>query len=166
MTRVGILSDTHTYVLEQIKEFFADCDELWHAGDIGNEECLHAWQSFKPLRAVYGNIDDYKVRLQTSEFNFFEKEGFKILITHIGGYPGKYYKEIENKLYLYKPNIFVCGHSHILKVMKDQKHNLMYFNPGAAGKHGFHTHITALRLILDSGNMKKLEVFDLDRFAK
>lgn len=165
MTKIGILSDTHGELLPQILRFLEPCQQIWHAGDLGGLPLLDRLSAFRPTRAVYGNIDDYLTRLSTREKLVFECEGFKVAMTHIGGYPGHYAPGILHWLQNEKPDIFVSGHSHILKVMPDKKLGIMHFNPGAAGNKGFHSHITALRLDLDRKQLSNLEVFDLDRAA-
>lgn len=163
MRRIGILSDTHGYWGKDLEEFFDECDELWHAGDIGFAETADRIRAFKPLRAVYGNIDDYELRKMFPEFLRFQCEGVNVLITHIGGYPGKYNGSILSILKVDPPNLFICGHSHILKVMFDKRFNLLHINPGAAGKSGLHTVRTAIRLTIEEGKMKDLEVLEIPR---
>jgi putative phosphoesterase len=161
--RIGILSDTHGVIIPQVYSFFKDVDELWHAGDIGNIETAEQLEAFKPLRAVHGNIDDHIVRLQYPEDQFFQIEDVHVYMTHIGGYPGHYLPEIRTILQDKKPNLYVCGHSHILKVIYDDKLNLLHINPGAAGTSGFHKKITMVRLTIDGKTFKDLEILDLDR---
>ncbi|MCM1532656.1 MAG: metallophosphatase family protein [Bacteroides sp.] len=163
MEKVGILSDTHGVFLPQVRRFLEPCAEIWHAGDIGS---LALWQeisSFRPTVAVYGNIDDYVLRRHVPEIAVFECQGCKVVLTHIGGYPGKYYPDVKKILLREKPDIFVCGHSHILKVIRDEKLNLLHINPGAAGNKGFHPVVTALRMDIDGKNCANLEIFELDR---
>ena len=138
-------------------------DEIWHAGDIGNIETAEQLAAFKPLRAVYGNCDDHIVRMQYPEDQFFHIEDVDVYMTHIGGYPGKYLPEIRYILTEKKPNLYICGHSHILKVMNDPKLKLLHINPGAAGQTGFHNKITMIRLVIDGKVFKDLEIFELDR---
>lgn len=163
MQRIGIISDTHSSVIKNVQDFLLPCDEIWHAGDVGGEPTLNEWARFKPMIAVYGNIDDHNLRSILPEFQYFTCQDCRVMITHIGGYPGHYAAGIEKLIRAYKPDIVVCGHSHILKVMRDQKNNLMYFNPGSAGNSGFHKSITALRLKIDGKNLKDLEVLDIAR---
>jgi len=163
MLHIGILSDTHGYLHPRVINFFRDVDEIWHAGDIGNMQTAQALSAFKPLRAVHGNIDGQEVRREYPQFNLFRLEQVKILMTHIGGYPGRYDIHARQFIEKEKPRLFVCGHSHILKVMFDKKFNLLHINPGAAGNSGLHRSITAVRLIMDNGNMKDLEVLDIPR---
>lgn len=161
--KIGVLSDTHSYLHPKIFDFFAACDELWHCGDIGNMETLTQLQAFKPLRAVYGNIDGKEVRNQCGENELFYIEKSKILMTHIGGYPSKYHPRALALIKEQRPSIFVCGHSHILRVMYDKTHQLLYINPGAAGCEGFHTYITCLRFELINDRPQNMEVFETER---
>ena len=163
MKRVGILSDTHGYWDERLANFFAECDELWHAGDIGNIETADLIGGFKPLRAVHGNIDDSKVRISFPKIIQFKCEGVDVLITHIGGYPNRYESSILPIIREKKPKLFICGHSHILKVIYDKKYELLHVNPGAAGKSGFHQLRTAVRLTIDGENMRDLEILEIPR---
>ena len=163
MKKIGILSDTHGVIIPQVYSFFKDVDELWHAGDIGNIETAEQLEAFKPLKAVHGNIDDHIVRLQYPEDQFFQIEAVSVYMTHIGGYPGHYLSEIRTILQDKNPDLFVCGHSHILKVMYDDKLHLLHINPGAAGNSGFHKNITMIRLTIDGKTFKDLEIFDLKR---
>lgn len=163
MTRIGILSDTHGVLLPQLFDFFKDVDELWHAGDIGNIETAQQLAAFKPLRAVHGNIDDHIVRLQYPEDLFFQVEDLHVFMTHIGGYPGHYLPEIKYLLQEKKPDLYVCGHSHILKVMYDQQLHLLHINPGAAGNSGFQKVTTMIRLVVDGKTPRDMEIFEKDR---
>ena len=163
MTRIGILSDTHGVLLPQLFDFFKDVDELWHAGDIGNIETAQQLAAFKPLRAVHGNIDDHIVRLQYPEDLFFQVENLHVFMTHIGGYPGHYLPEIKYLLQEKKPDLYVCGHSHILKVMYDQQLHLLHINPGAAGNSGFQKVTTMIRLVVDGKTPRDMEIFEKDR---
>lgn len=163
MKRIGILSDTHGSVSAEVQDFLQACDELWHAGDVGNEAALDAWMRFKPLTAVYGNIDDWRVRGRLPECAVFQCEACKVMMTHIGGYPGHYAPGVVARLQAEKPDVFVAGHSHILKVMRDERFGLMYFNPGATGDSGFHRFKTALRLKIDGKRLYDLEVFEMPR---
>jgi putative phosphoesterase len=163
MIRIGLISDTHSYLDEGIKNALLNCDEVWHAGDIGSVELADALSKLKPLVAVYGNIDGGILRRMFPLDQVFEREGVKIWMTHIGGYPGSYPSKISSKLEEIKPNLFICGHSHILKVMPDKKHNLLHMNPGAAGQHGFHVYRTILRFSIDNGKIKDAEVVELGR---
>lgn len=163
MLKAGILSDTHGRLIPQVFDFFRDVDELWHAGDIGNIETAMQLAAFKPLRAVHGNIDDHIVRMQYPEDLYFHVEDADVYMTHIGGYPGHYLPEIRHILADKKPDLFICGHSHILKVMYDKTMNLLHINPGAAGQSGFHKKITMIRFIIDGKTFKDMEIFELDR---
>ena len=163
MTKIGILSDTHGDLLPQILQFLEPCQYIWHAGDIGGLSVFERLSAFKPTTAVYGNIDDYATRLSCSERVSGFVEDCKICMTHIGGYPGRYAPGIAAWLQEEKPDLFICGHSHILKVMPDPARHLLHINPGAAGAKGFHSHITAVRLDVDNKVFSNLEVFDLDR---
>lgn len=161
MTKIGIISDTHGFLDPKVKKHFVSVDEIWHAGDIGSENVLDELEAFKPTRAVYGNIDGQDIRIRTVEDLVFEIAGAKILMTHIGGYPPKYAWGIREKLKAVKPNLFVCGHSHILKVINDSKLNILHMNPGAAGKSGFHKVKTLLRFDISNGKFSNLEVIEL-----
>ena len=161
--KVGILSDTHGTLIPQIFSFFKDVDEIWHAGDIGNIETAEQLAAFKPLRAVYGNTDDHVVRMQYPEDQFFHVEDVDIFMTHIGGYPGQYMPEVKYILEHKKPQLYICGHSHILKVMNDRKLGLLHINPGAAGKTGFHNKITMIRMTIEGKKFKDMEIFEIDR---
>ena len=161
--KIGILSDTHTTLIPQIFSFFKDVDEIWHAGDIGNIETAEQLAAFKPLRAVYGNVDNHIVRLQYPEDQFFHVEDVDVYMTHIGGYPGKYMPEVKYILEQKKPQLFICGHSHILKVMNDKKLGLLHINPGAAGKTGFHNKITMIRMTIEGKDFKDMEIFEIER---
>jgi putative phosphoesterase len=163
MTRIGLLSDTHSSVNPRILEFFADCDEIWHAGDIGNRATADTLSAFKPFRAVYGNIDGTELRISYPQNLLFKCEGVKILITHIGGYPGRYEKAARTIIEAEKPGLFICGHSHILKVIYDKKYALLHINPGAAGNSGFHHVITCVRFVIDGKDIRDLEVFEKQR---
>ena len=161
--KIGVLSDTHGHLDERFFNFFKDCDELWHAGDIGTEDIVDRLQAFKPLVIVYGNIDGGKLRQICKEDEYFEREGARIFMTHIGGYPPRYNKESLQKIKAYRPSIFVCGHSHILRVMYDNSHKLLHINPGATGIHGWHKVRTAVRFEIADGIPRKMELFELPR---
>ncbi|MFZ4741252.1 MAG: metallophosphoesterase family protein [Bacteroidales bacterium] len=163
MTNIGLLSDTHTFVHPKIFDFFKDCHQIWHAGDIGNFSVAENLSEFKPFTAVYGNIDDHSLRKIYPEKQLFFCEQVKVLMTHIGGYPGKYVFPINDIIKLEKPNLFISGHSHILKVMYDQKNQLLHINPGAAGKYGFHRVITLVRFTIDGKDIKELEIMELEK---
>lgn len=161
MQKIGLLSDTHGCWDDKYETYFSECDQIWHAGDIGSEDVLHRFEKFKPLRAVYGNIDGHLIRMACPEKIRFEVEGVSVLMTHIGGYPGKYSPLIKSELLSNPPQLFVCGHSHILKVMYDKHLNMLCMNPGAAGKFGFHQVRTLLRFVIDGKNITNLEVIEL-----
>ncbi len=162
MKRIGVLSDTHGVLAPQVFEFFKDCDELWHAGDIG-PGVLDELRGFKEVRAVWGNCDSFSLHYELEERLFFVCEGLRVLLTHIGGWPGHYPYELRRALELAKPDIFVCGHSHILRVMYDKEYDFLHINPGAAGRQGFHQKSTLVRFVID-GEPKGLEVMDFPKF--
>jgi putative phosphoesterase len=161
MKRIGLLSDTHGFWDSRFEEYFSDCDEIWHAGDIGDIELAERFESIKPFRAVHGNIDDFRVRAAFPEKLRFEIEGVDVLMTHIGGYPGKYDPRVSRILSTAPPKIFICGHSHILRVIYDKRYSFLNINPGAAGKHGFHKVRTIMRLSFDDGRITDAEVIEL-----
>ncbi|MBR9919263.1 MAG: metallophosphoesterase family protein [Bacteroidetes bacterium] len=164
MIKIGLLSDTHSWLDPKLLAHFANCAEIWHAGDIGNIEVLETLEaSGKKIRAVYGNIDGGKLRQELPLDARFEAEGLDVWITHIGGYPGRYQKRIREALRENPPGLFICGHSHILKVMYDHKHQLLHINPGACGQHGFHKIRTAVRFDIESGEIKNLEIIELGK---
>jgi uncharacterized protein len=160
MVRIGLLSDTHSFIDDSISHFFDNVDEIWHAGDIGNLAVIEKLKQKKPVRAVYGNIDNHEIRLEIPEFQIFKHDQVDILMTHIGGYPGKYAPGIAKKLVELKPKLFIAGHSHILKVMYDKKYNCLFMNPGAAGISGFHQVQTMLRFVIAGDQIKDLEVWE------
>ncbi len=160
---IGIISDTHRFFDNKIIEFLKDTDEIWHAGDIGSLETADAIAAFKPLTAVYGNIDDTRVRAAYPKIALFEREGMKVLMTHIGGYPGHYNADIRPMIEREKPDIVVCGHSHILKVIYDKKYRHLHINPGAAGTYGFHQVRTAIRMQLRERQISDLEIGEWKR---
>lgn len=158
MTKIGLISDTHGYVHPRLGKFMQDMDEIWHAGDIGTKEILSGLSIGKPFRAVFGNIDGPELRAIYPEYLSFEIENKKILMLHIGGYPNRYSKRGRELIHKENPDIFISGHSHILKVMYDDKKELLHLNPGAAGRTGFHKKITFMRFIIDNDQMKNLEI--------
>ena len=166
MTHIGLLSDTHGYLNPKCYEFFKDCNEIWHAGDIGNIQVADALSEFKPLKAVFGNIDGQDIRAVYKEYMVFMVERVKVLMMHIGGYPGHYSKVAREMIEREKPDLFVTGHSHILKVMYDKKIDCLHMNPGAAGKSGIHATVTMMRFIIDRDQIKDLEVFDIEKVRK
>ena len=161
MKKIGILSDTHCTLIPQLFDFFKDVDELWHAGDIGNIETAEALANFKPLRAVHGNIDDHTVRLQYPEDLFFHVEDVNVYMTHIGGYPGHWPRDVYRSLLANPPRLFVCGHSHICKAVYDHTLGVLVLNPGAAGTYGQQVQRTLMRFELDAGQVQNLEVIEL-----
>ena len=163
MKKILLLSDTHGHLDNKIIKYVNQADEVWHAGDIGKKEIINYLTEIKPLKAVFGNIDNKEIRLITKEFLYFTYEKNKVLITHIAGYPGKYNKNVNRLISIYEPNILVCGHSHILKVMYDKKNKHLHLNPGAAGISGFHNIRTMLRFKLDSDKIKELEIIELGK---
>lgn len=165
MAYIGLISDTHGVFDPRIREFLEPVDEIWHAGDFGGGmELAKEIAAFKPLRGVAGNCDNHELRFIHPLHTFFLCEGMHVLMTHIGGYPGRYDIKARELLDRYHPDIFVCGHSHILKVVRDPKRDgMLVINPGAAGIQGFHLVRTALRFRIEAGQIKDLEVFELDR---
>lgn len=163
MKKILLLSDTHSHIDDTILKYVDLADEVWHAGDIGNLIVTDTIKKLKPLRAVFGNIDDAQARLEFPLNNRFFCEDVDVLITHIGGYPGKYNANIKAELIQNPPKLFICGHSHILKVMFDKKLNLLHMNPGAAGKSGFHQVRTMLRFVIDGDKIKDLEIVEIGK---
>lgn len=163
MTHIGVLSDTHGLLDKRIFEHFKDVDEIWHAGDIGSEEVLRRLREFKPTRAVYGNMDSGEVRYSLSEFYRFKVEEVNVLMTHIGGYPGHYNPWLIPMFRKEPPDLFVCGHSHILKIQYDNEFHFLTMNPGAAGKQGWQPCQTLLRFTIDDRKIDNLEVIELQR---
>lgn len=161
MKKIGLLSDTHGYWDDKFETYFSTCDEIWHAGDIGSLPLAQRFEELKPFRAVYGNIDDGPTRAAYPITQRFTLEKVDVLITHIGGYPGRYDPSIRSQLQANPPKLFIAGHSHILKVMYDKKLECLHMNPGASGKYGFHKVRTLLRFILDNGNIRDLEVIEI-----
>jgi len=161
MKKILLLSDTHSYIDAQIIKFVKQADEVWHVGDIGDLKVTDAIKHLKPLRAVYGNIDDHLARLEFPLDNKFTVEEVSVWMTHIGGYPNKYNQRIREEIKKAPPALFISGHSHILKVQYDKKLNLLHLNPGAAGNHGFHKIRTMLRFTIDKAQIKDLEIIEL-----
>ena len=161
---IGVLSDTHGVFSDEFKRFFDPVDEIWHAGDFGGGiDFVHQISAFKPLIGVYGNCDAQEIRFECTLTQLFKCEELKVLMTHIGGYPGHYPLNVKAMIDRHKPDIFVCGHSHILKVMNDPDHHLLAINPCAAGLQGWHTVRTALRFHIDGSRIHDMEVFELPR---
>ena len=163
MTKILLLSDTHSCIDDSILKYVNWADEVWHAGDIGDLIVTDTIKKFKPLKAVFGNIDDDEARMEFPLHNKFLCEKVSVWITHIGGYPGKYNSNIVKELQLSPPNLFICGHSHILKVIYDKKLNFLHMNPGAAGKSGFHQVRTMLRFVIDGEKITNLEIVELEK---
>lgn len=163
MPRIGLISDTHSYLDERVFKHFDDCDEIWHAGDFGSIEVADQLKAFKPFKGVYGNIDDKQIRAEYPEDLIFELEGKKIWMRHIVGQPKRYAKGIPQMIQEIRPDIIVCGHSHILRVITDHKHNTLYINPGAAGKHGFHQVRTLLKFDLSNAKISDMKVVELGK---
>jgi len=163
MKRIGLLSDTHSYINPKISEFFAECDEIWHAGDIGDLETAKILASMKTLKAVVGNIDGNDLKSFYPNHQEFMCEEVKVLILHTGGYPGKYSSEARHLIKEIKPKLFISGHSHILKVINDAKYDLLHINPGAAGKYGFHAISTLIRFTIDGAEIKDMEIMELPK---
>jgi putative phosphoesterase len=161
--KIGLLSDTHSYLDERILHHLSTCDEIWHAGDFGSLEVSDTLANLKPLRGVYGNIDDQSIRQIHPKVNRFKVEDLEVLMTHIGGYPGKYHPDIRAEIQHNPPGLFITGHSHILKVMPDKKLNLLHLNPGAAGRHGFHKVRTLVLFEINAGKIEKLQVVELGK---
>ncbi|MBI2283556.1 MAG: metallophosphoesterase family protein [Bacteroidetes bacterium] len=161
MTTIGLISDTHDYLDEAVFRHFANCDEIWHAGDFGSAGIAEALQQFKPLRGVYGNIDGQDIRSQFPETLVWTCEQVTILMMHIGGYPPKYNPASKPLIQQHRPQLFISGHSHILKILYDDKQHCLHMNPGAAGKQGWHKTRTLIRFVIDGKDMKQCEVIEL-----
>ena len=163
MKKILLLSDTHSHIDDDVIKYIKQADEVWHAGDIGDLKVTDLIKSLKPLKAVYGNIDNDKARIEFEEHNRFMCEDVDVWITHIGGYPNKYNVNIRDAIKQTPPDLFICGHSHILKVMPDKKLNLLHMNPGAIGIHGFHNVRTMLRFEINGKKIQNLEVIEFKR---
>jgi len=163
MVKIGLLSDTHGYLDDSVFKHFENCDEIWHAGDFGNIELADKLAAFKPLRGVYGNIDGKDVRIVYPEHQRFNCEGVDVWMTHIGGYPDHYSPLVKREIYTKPPKLFICGHSHILKVIYDKKLGLLHLNPGAAGKQGWHKLRTMLRFCISEEKIHTLEAIELQK---
>lgn len=162
--KIGLLSDTHNFLDPKVFQHFSGCDEIWHAGDIGDLSLMAQLEAFKPSRAVFGNIDDKRLQVKYPEDLFFECEGLKILITHIGGKPPTYNPRAKKLITSHRPDIFICGHSHMLLIKRDETQNKMLFiNPGAAGNHGFHNMKTIVRFELINSAVRNMEVIELGK---
>jgi hypothetical protein len=165
MRKILLISDTHGHLDEKLFKYVNTVDEIWHAGDIGTVEVCKKLEELKPVKAVYGNIDAHDVRITYPENNIFLCEGVKVFITHIGGYPNRYNAEAKKIIQQEKPKLFICGHSHILKIMFDKENDLLHLNPGAAGVHGFHQVKTVLRFCIDGSEIKDMEIIELGKRA-
>ena len=163
MKKILFLSDSHGYIDGHIMEYVNEADEVWHAGDIGSVEVTDTISNNKPLRCVYGNIDDAELRISFPKDLVFACEGVKVFMTHIGGRPGRYAKGIDQQIKSVKPKVFICGHSHILKIKFDKTHQVLFINPGAIGKQGFHKVRTMVRFELSKGKIKNMEVIEVKR---
>jgi uncharacterized protein len=161
MTRIGLISDTHGYLDEAVFRHFEHCDEIWHAGDFGNAALAEQLSSFKPLKGVYGNIDGYDIRSLYPEKLVWTCEEVNVFMIHIGGYPPRYKPGLKGELISNKPGLFICGHSHILKIMYDSAIHCLHMNPGAAGRQGWHKVRTLIRFAIDGKDMKDCEVIEL-----
>ena len=163
MKKISLLSDTHSVLDERFIPHLKDSDEIWHAGDIGSLDIYDKLNEISKVKAVYGNIDNHQIRITLASEVFFKCEGINIYMTHIGGYPGKYSKAVKEKIEKTKPDIFICGHSHILKVMNDKINNLLFINPGAAGNHGIHQVKTIVQFIINEKKISDLKIIELKR---
>lgn len=163
MRKIGLLSDTHGYLDPSVFQYFQDCDEIWHAGDIGSVEIIEQLSNFKPLKAVFGNIDDQAVRQLCPEHQRFQCEQVDVWITHIGGYPGRYSSLVSRELKANPPTLFIAGHSHIVKVQYDKNLKLLHLNPGAVGKQGWHTVRTLMRFEINGDRIENLELIELGK---
>jgi uncharacterized protein len=162
LTKIGLISDTHSFLDEAVLEHFANCDEIWHGGDFGNVDVIKKLKDKKILRGVFGNIDGAEIRSEFPELLVFMCEDVKVMIKHIGGYPPKYNTETKKEILLHKPQLFISGHSHILKIMYDDKLNCLHINPGAAGKQGWQKVRTIIRFTIDGAVIKDCEVIELN----
>lgn len=163
MSQILLLSDNHSHIDERILHYAESVDEIWHAGDIGNLQVLESLEKLKPLKAVFGNIDGTEVRKRCPEYQVFQSENKKVLILHIGGYPGRYSLRAQELITKHRPDVFISGHSHILKAMHDTKNHLLHLNPGACGKTGWHQVRTMLRFQIQADEIKDLEIIELGK---
>jgi putative phosphoesterase len=159
--KIGLISDTHGFMDESVFKYFSDCDQVWHLGDIGSIEILERLEHSFDVRAVYGNIDGQDIRIRTSKVILLDIEQKRFLLTHIAGRPGKYNSNAKELIRQHRPDVLICGHSHILQVEQDQTNKLLFINPGAAGRHGFHKKKTLIRFDIEQGRMYNLEVIDM-----
>lgn len=156
--RIGLISDTHSHLDPKLFEFLEECDEIWHAGDIGTLKLAQELAAFRPLKAVWGNVDGQELRYEYPEQLIFDCQGMKVLMIHIGGYPGRYAKGVRKLLKKEKPDLFICGHSHILRCEPDDKLGLIHLNPGACGRQGFHVEKTIMRFTIEEGEMSQFQI--------
>lgn len=163
MTRIGLISDTHNFLNDAVAKHFENCDEIWHAGDFGNASIAEKLKSVNPLRGVYGNIDGQDIRSIYPEQIVFYCEKVKVMIRHIGGYPPRYNPETKKEILIHRPQLFISGHSHILKIIYDDKLNCLHMNPGAAGRPGWHKIQTIIRFTIDGNDIKDCEVIELEK---
>ena len=161
--KIGLVSDTHGLIDDKLLNFFKDADEIWHAGDVGDVSVIEKLEQLKPVKAVFGNIDGQDIRIRFKEHARFTVEGLDVWITHIGGYPGRYDSRVKLEILRNPPKLFITGHSHILKVIYDQKLNCLHINPGAYGKSGIHKIRTAVRFDITEGDVKNLEILEVER---
>lgn len=161
MTKILLLSDSHSYIDDRILKYASQADEVWHCGDFGSMDVIEQLEKIKPLKGVYGNIDDAKIRSEFPEVNRFFCEKLEVLMIHIGGYPGKYTQLTKKEITEKAPKLFISGHSHILKAMYDEKNSLLHLNPGACGKQGWHKMRTMMRFVVDGEEIKDLEIIEL-----
>lgn len=162
MKKIGLLSDTHSFLDDAVFKHFEECDEVWHAGDFGSIEVVEQLKAFKPFKGVYGNIDDKPIQMECPEHLRFQCEDVDVWMTHIGGYPGKYSALVKPEIIKNPPKLFICGHSHILKVQYDQKLGLLHLNPGAAGKQGWQKVRTLMRFQINQDKIENLEIIELN----
>lgn len=162
MKKIGLITDTHGLLDERIYKHFEEVDEIWHAGDWGTMDVVNKLRAFKPVRGVFGNVDGKDIRMTFPKHNRFRCEEVEVWLTHIGGYPGKYDAEVKQEIYKNPPALFVCGHSHILRVMYDETLHMLYINSGSAGKYGFHQVQTLIRFEIEGDKIQNLEVIELN----
>lgn len=163
---IGLISDTHGYLDPTFSKYFDQCDEIWHMGDIGTITVLDELEAYRTTRAVYGNIDGHDLRIRTSEYLIFDLEGKRFMMTHIAGKPPAYNPKVRALIKSHQPDVLLCGHSHILRVEQDARNKLLFINPGAAGKHGFHKKKTLIRFKIDQGQIYEMEVIELGDRAR
>ena len=161
--RIGLISDTHSYLEPKVEKYFKECDEIWHTGDVGNIDVIKLLTKIKTVRGVYGNVDGQDIRKIFPKDAKFTCEEVKVWMTHIGGYPNRYSQDVRDRIKIAPPNLFICGHSHILKVIYDKQYKLLHMNPGAVGDYGIHKVKTLLRFVIEEKNIKNLEVIELSK---